>query len=179
MEWDDGRESGQSHLESLAMDAKATGGTGSPAYLAGLLLTGRRVVVVGGGNVAARRLPRLLEAGADVLLVAPDVQPAVAELASSGMLRWRRARFSPQDLDGAWYVMAATDDDSTNRLVAQTCEARRVFCVRCDDAAAGSSWTPATEHVGDLTVGVLGRRNPRLSSRVRDAVVAEIRRSGE
>ena len=161
------------------MEAADLGGRGSPAYLAGLLLRGRRVLVVGGGNVAARRLPRLLEAGADVLLVAPDVVPAVSEWASAGALRWRRARFSTQDLDGAWYAMAATDDDSTNRLVAQTCESRHIFCVRCDDAAAGSSWTPATEHVGDVTVGVLGRRNPRLSARVRDVVAAEIRRSGE
>ena len=60
------------------------------AYLLGLRLRGRQVLVVGGGAVAARRVPRLLAAGADVLLVSPSATPALEELASHGRIEWRR-----------------------------------------------------------------------------------------
>ncbi|HVL82849.1 MAG TPA: uroporphyrinogen-III C-methyltransferase [Pseudonocardia sp.] len=141
------------------------------AYLAGLRLAGRRVVVVGGGTVAQRRLHRLLAAGADVEVVAPQVTPAVEAMAAAGELRWTARPFACGDLDGAWYALACTDDPAVNATVAAEAERHRVFCVRADDAPAGTAVTPAVGTHDGLTVGVLAGRDPRRSAAVRTALV--------
>src|SRR5947199_305481 len=82
----------------------------SSLYPLGLRLAGRRVLVVGGGTVATRRVPALLDAGADVLLVAPSVTPALSALIDAGRVRWAPRKFEPSDVDGAWLVQAALDD---------------------------------------------------------------------
>ncbi|NYV77889.1 bifunctional precorrin-2 dehydrogenase/sirohydrochlorin ferrochelatase, partial [Streptomyces sp. UH6] len=74
-----------------------------PAYPVGLRLTGRRVVVLGGGQVAQRRLPALVAAGADVTLVSPSATPSVEAMADTGEIAWERRRYADGDLDGAWY----------------------------------------------------------------------------
>lgn len=153
---------------------EAPEGEGSPAYLAGLILRGRRVLVVGAGRVADRRVPKLLEAGAQVHLVSPTLSVQLRRRVEAGEVTWSEGPFAPKTLDGAWYALAATNDPQVNAEVAAACEERRIFCVRCDDARGGTSWTPATERLAGLTVGVLGQRNPGLSARVRDAVVAEL-----
>ena len=112
---------------------------GDQAYLAGLVLAGRRVVVVGGGTVAQRRLSGLLAAGADVEVVAPTVTPAVEGMATARELRWTARSYRDGDLDGAWYALAATDDPEVNAAVAAEAERGRVFCVRADDAPAGTA----------------------------------------
>jgi uroporphyrin-III C-methyltransferase/precorrin-2 dehydrogenase/sirohydrochlorin ferrochelatase len=140
-------------------------------YLVGLDLAGRRVVVVGGGGVAQRRLVGLLAAGADVEVVAPEVTPAVEAMAGARELRWSEREFRPGDLDGAWYAMACTDDPAVNAQVGAEAQERRVFCVRADDAPQGSAVTPAVGRHGGLTVGVLAGRNPRRSAAVRTALV--------
>ncbi len=73
-----------------------------PPYPVALRLAGRRVVVVGGGQVAQRRVPGLLAAGADVLLVSPRVTPAIEGLATAREVTWLARGFDPADLDGAW-----------------------------------------------------------------------------
>ncbi|WP_406289785.1 uroporphyrinogen-III C-methyltransferase [Embleya sp. NBC_00896] len=144
---------------------------GPPAYPAGLRLEGRRVVVVGAGTVAQRRLPALLDAGADVLVVAPEATPAVEGMATGGELRWTRRAYAPGDLDGAWYALAATDVAEVNEAVAADAEALRVFCVRCDDASHASAWTPASGRHDGLTVAVLAGGDPRRAAGVRDRIV--------
>ncbi|HEX2176861.1 MAG TPA: uroporphyrinogen-III C-methyltransferase [Nocardioidaceae bacterium] len=144
---------------------------GHPPYPAGLFLEGRRVVVVGGGNVAQRRVPGLLVSGADVLVVSPEVRPALEGMVRTGEIRWRRGRFEPADLDGAWYVIAAADDRAANDLVTREAEQRRIFCVRSDDAEQATAWTPAVGRHGDVTIAVLGNRTPRRSAALRDAVI--------
>ena len=146
-----------------------------PPYLSGLRLSGRRVVVVGGGQVAQRRVPALLAAGAVVEVVSPEVRPAIEGLAGAGELTWVRRRFEAADLDGAWYVLAATDDAAANAAVSEAAEERRVFCVRADDASEATAWTPATGRHAGVTVGVLGNREPRRSAAVRDEVVTALR----
>ncbi len=139
-------------------------------YLAGLRLAGRRVLVVGGGTVAQRRLPALLAAGAQVDLVAPEVTPAVEALASAGEIRWARRPYLDGDLDGAWYALALTDDPVVNAAVAAHAELARIFCVRADAGTAGTAVTPAVAEHGAVRVGVLGGSDPRRAAAVRDAV---------
>jgi uroporphyrin-III C-methyltransferase/precorrin-2 dehydrogenase/sirohydrochlorin ferrochelatase len=124
-------------------------------YPVGLRLEGRRVLVVGGGTVASRRVPALLEAGADVLLVAPHVTPALRALVDAGRIGWLPRRFHPSDVDGAWLVQAALDDPAAAAEVSAAAEASRVFCVRADDRHAATAWTPAVTRHGPVTVAVL------------------------
>jgi uroporphyrin-III C-methyltransferase/precorrin-2 dehydrogenase/sirohydrochlorin ferrochelatase len=142
-------------------------------YLAGLVLTGRRVVVVGGGHVAQRRVPALIASGGDVTVVSPEVTPAIEGLAGELTLVLRD--FTESDLDGAWYVVAATDDPDVNARVVAAAEQRHTFCVRADDALGGTAWTPAVGHHGSLTVGVLGNREPKKSAALRDDIVTALR----
>ena len=146
-----------------------------PAYPVGLRLTGRRVLVLGGGTVVQRRLPALLAAGADVRLVAPEVTPAVEAMAEAGELVWQRRGYRPGDLEGAWYALVATDDPAVNAAASAEAEERRVWCVRSDDAEAATAWTPATGRVDGVTVAVLTGRDPRRSAAVRDGVVEALR----
>jgi uroporphyrin-III C-methyltransferase / precorrin-2 dehydrogenase / sirohydrochlorin ferrochelatase len=142
-----------------------------PPYPAGLFLDGRRVVVVGGGHVAQRRVPGLLVSGADVLVVSPEVRPALEGMARGGEITWRKGRFENSDLVDAWYVIAATDDPAVNDRITQEAERLRIFCVRSDDARQATAWTPAVGRHGDVTIAVLGKRTPRRSAALRDAVV--------
>jgi uroporphyrin-III C-methyltransferase / precorrin-2 dehydrogenase / sirohydrochlorin ferrochelatase len=144
-------------------------------YLAGLDLTGRRVVVVGAGTVAQRRLPRLIAAGADVLLVAPEATPAVEAMAGEGELRWEVRGYADGDLDAAWYALACTSSPAVNAAVAAEAARRRVFCVRADDATGGSAVTAATAEHDGLLIGVLAGRRPRRSAAVRDALLEALR----
>jgi uroporphyrin-III C-methyltransferase/precorrin-2 dehydrogenase/sirohydrochlorin ferrochelatase len=146
-----------------------------PPYLLGLRLDGRRAVVIGGGRVAQRRVPALLAAGAEVVLVSPEVTPALEDLAAREELTWERRAYRAGDCDGAWLVEACTDDGKVNVAVAAEAEDRRIWCVRADDAQASAAWTPASGRVGETTVGVLGGGDPRRAAGVRDAVVDGLR----
>jgi uroporphyrin-III C-methyltransferase/precorrin-2 dehydrogenase/sirohydrochlorin ferrochelatase len=144
------------------------------AYLLGLRLRGRRVLVVGGGAVAARRVPRLLAAGADVALVSPAVTPALEELASHGRIDWRRRAYGEGDCAGAWLVIACTSVPEVNAAVSREAEANRTWCTRADDAAAATAWTPASGTAGDTSIGVISG-DPRHSAAIRDAVIGGLR----
>ncbi|WFE57630.1 uroporphyrinogen-III C-methyltransferase [Micromonospora sp. WMMD712] len=141
-------------------------------YPLGLRLAGRRVVVVGGGAVATRRVPALLDAGADVLLVSPELTPALRAHVDAGRLHWEPRRFAPDDLDGAWLVQAAVDDPVAAAAVSAAAAERRIFCVRADDRTAATAWTPAVTRHGPVTVAVLGGGDPRRAMTVRDAIRA-------
>jgi uroporphyrin-III C-methyltransferase/precorrin-2 dehydrogenase/sirohydrochlorin ferrochelatase len=145
-------------------------------YLAGLDLTGRRVVVIGGGVLAQRRLPALLAAGAEVRLVSPSLTPTVEGLSGTGGIHWEARDYQPGDLDGAWYALALTDDPQVNARVAADAAAQRTFCVRGDAGAAGSAVTPATGADGPVQVAVLGGGDPGRAVAVRDGMVEALRR---
>lgn len=145
-------------------------------YLSGLRLAGRRVVVVGGGAVATRRAGRLLDSGAELVVVSPQLTPELAQLAVQGRLRWVRRRYRRGDLAGCWYALAATDDVVANRAVSAEAEDARVFCVRADRADEASAWTPAAGEVEGVQVAVLADRNPREAARVRDLLVGWLER---
>jgi uroporphyrin-III C-methyltransferase/precorrin-2 dehydrogenase/sirohydrochlorin ferrochelatase len=141
-------------------------------YPVGLRLHGRRVVVVGGGRVAHRRVTGLLEAGAQVAVVSPEVTPALEGLVERSALEWLRRPYRDGDLAGAWYAVAATDDPAVNAAVATEAERTHTFCARADDRAASSVWTPAVGRQDDLVIGVHGGGDPQRAVGVRDAVLA-------
>ncbi|AJE86753.1 uroporphyrin-III methyltransferase [Streptomyces albus] len=146
-----------------------------PAYPVGLRLTGRRTVVLGGGQVAQRRLPALIAAGADILLVSPSATPSVEAMADSGELVWERRRYAEGDLEGAWYALIATSDKAANRTASAEAERGRIWCVRADDADAATALTPATGRSEGVTVAVLTTevhdRDPRRTAAIRDILV--------
>jgi uroporphyrin-III C-methyltransferase/precorrin-2 dehydrogenase/sirohydrochlorin ferrochelatase len=144
-------------------------------YLAGLDLAGRRVVVVGGGTVAQRRLPRLVSSGARVEVISPAVTPSVEAMATSGAITWHERPYADGDLADAWYVLCCTSSKPVNESVSAEAERRRIFCVRADDGAAGTAVTPATGNHDGLLVGVLAGGAFRRSATVRDGVLAALR----
>jgi uroporphyrin-III C-methyltransferase / precorrin-2 dehydrogenase / sirohydrochlorin ferrochelatase len=143
-------------------------------YLLGLRLQGRRVVVVGGGAVASRRIPALLDAGAEILLVSPEATASLEDLAAAGRIGWAAREYSPGDCAGAWLVCACTDAPAVNQAVAAAAEAQQTWCVRADDAEASGAWTPASGQAGDVRIGVLSG-DPRHSAGIRDAVLDGLR----
>lgn len=141
------------------------------AYLVGLRLAGKKVVVVGGGTVAQRRVPVLLSHGADVHVVTRAATPAVEALADQqpGITLVLRD-YRDGDLADAWYAIAATDDPDVNAAVVAEAERRRIFCVRADAARDGTAVTPASFDYEGLLVGVLASGEHRRSAAVRSAI---------
>jgi uroporphyrin-III C-methyltransferase / precorrin-2 dehydrogenase / sirohydrochlorin ferrochelatase len=137
------------------------------AYLVGLRLTGKKVVVVGGGTVAQRRLPLLIANGADVHVITRSATPAVEGM--SGITLTLR-EFRGGDLDDAWYAIAATDDPGVNAAVVAEAERMHIFCVRADVAREGTAVTPASFEYEGLSVGVLAGGEHRRSAAIRSAI---------
>ncbi|RUP28360.1 MAG: uroporphyrinogen-III C-methyltransferase [Mycolicibacterium sp.] len=153
--------------------------TSQHAYLVGLHLSGKKVVVVGAGSVAQRRLPLLIASGADVHVVAPAATPVVEALVDNPdgtRITLTMREFQNDDLDGAWYVLAATDDEAVNAAVAGEADRRRIFCVRADAGQEGSAVTPASFEYDGLTVGVLAGGEHRRSAALRTAIHEALQR---
>ena len=136
-------------------------------------LTGRLVVVVGAGPVAARKVTDLLAAGADVTVVAPRADPAVRAAADSARLRWRQRAYRVGDLAGAWLVVTATGVPEVDRRVVADAERDRIWTVDCTSAGTSPAWggmaVPAEDGVA---VAVSGGGDPRRAR----AVARDVRR---
>lgn len=150
------------------MNASVAGARETPLYPLSLRIDGRLTVVVGAGPVAVRRVAGLRAAGADVLVVAPDLSASLADLATRGLIRVRLGGYQISDLDGAWLVLACTDQPAVNATVAADAEQRRLWCVRADDASASAAWVPAVGRAGMVTVAVNAGRDPRRAATLRD-----------
>jgi len=129
-------------------------------------VTGRRVLVAGGGQVALRRVRALLAAGAVVHVVAPRVEPELADLP----VTIDRRPYRDSDLAGAWLVHAATGDPAVNAAIALAAERLRIWCSRADDASRSRAQAPAVTRHGDVTVAVTAGGDPRRSQRLRSAI---------
>jgi siroheme synthase-like protein len=144
-------------------------------YPVNLLVEGRRCVVVGGGRIAARKIEALLDAGADVRVVAVDLSPEVEVWRDEGRVAIAQRAFEPADLDDAWLVTTATDDPATNRAVADAAEARRVWCNAADDPANCTFTLMSVVRQGDLVVTIgTGGRSPALAAWLRRRIEAEL-----
>ncbi|WP_235186111.1 uroporphyrinogen-III C-methyltransferase [Microbacterium oleivorans] len=143
----------------------------------GLSITGRRVVFVGGGAVAARRVGRFLDEGALVTVVAPELGAAMRAHVDAGHVAWVARTAREADVADAWFVHAATAQASVDAAVAAWCESARVFCVNASDGAHGTARLTAETRSGDVIVGVASDAgvDPRRSARLRDAIGAALR----
>ncbi|QCG49698.1 siroheme synthase CysG [Aeromonas schubertii] len=131
------------------------------------------VLLVGGGEVAERKARLLLDAGACLTLVAPEVEPALAALAEEGALTWRAEPFAPVHLEGMWLVVAATDRREVNALVYQSANARRLFCNVVDDPKRSSFIMPSIIDRSPLMVAISsGGQAPVLARLLREKLEA-------
>jgi siroheme synthase-like protein len=122
-----------------------------PVFPVFLKLEGRRVLVVGAGPVAAGKLRPLLDAGARVTVVAPDVVPEISALANE--IEIVRRPFDPSDVEGVWYVVAAAPSD-VNRAVARAAEARGLFVNAVDDMENASAYLGAIVQRAGVTLAI-------------------------
>ena len=149
----------------MPTDADRGAGALFPAFLK---LAGRPVLVVGGGNLAAAKLPALAEAGAVVTVVAPEVRPEIAA-APVGV---HRRTFVPADLDGAWFVVAAATPE-VNEQVARAAEERRVFVNAVDDPRRASVYLGGVVRREGVTFAIsTDGQAPALAGLLREALEA-------
>jgi precorrin-2 dehydrogenase/sirohydrochlorin ferrochelatase len=134
-----------------------------------LRLAGRRCVVVGGGSVARRKIEGLIVGEADIVVVAPDVQPEIEDFAKAGTLLLERRAFQPSDLDDAVLAFAATNDRDVNQIVADAAFVRGVLVNVADDPAACDFTVPSVVHRGDVTLTAsTGGRSPAFARFLRE-----------
>jgi siroheme synthase-like protein len=144
-------------------------------YPANFIVAGRRCLVVGAGRIAARKIGGLLAADADVVVVAPDAGPAVAELVEAGRVEWHAREFRPEDLDDVWLAITATGVPAVDRAVYTEGQARRVWVNSADDPKNCAFTLMSVVRRGDIvvTIGTNGR-SPALATFLRDHVATEM-----
>lgn len=138
-------------------------------------LRGRRVLVVGGGTVARRKLEPLVAAGARVVVGAPWLDEVVGQLVDAGLVEHLPGNFATRWLDGAWLVVAATDDGAVNRAVAAAAEERRIWANVVDDLELSSYQSPARVERGPLQIAISsGGGAPMLARHLREKLETEL-----
>jgi precorrin-2 dehydrogenase / sirohydrochlorin ferrochelatase len=139
-----------------------------PFYIACLRLSGRRCVVVGGGDVGLEKVEGLLICDAAVTLVAPDAHDELQRLAAEGSIRWERRRYGTEDLDGALLVIAATADTEVNIAVHADAEARAMLVNVVDVPPLCSFILPAIVRSGPLAIAIsTAGASPALAKRMK------------
>jgi siroheme synthase-like protein len=135
-----------------------------------LRLRGKRVLVVGAGPVATTKLAALLEAGADIVVVAPEVSTQIRELAEAGEITLHVRPVEGRDVDDVWLVVAAAPP-AVNRVVHAWGEARRTFVLAVDDVASTDAFSPAVFSRGDVRIALSSEgRAPALVGLLREAL---------
>ncbi|QXB30627.1 siroheme synthase CysG [Aeromonas sp. FDAARGOS 1405] len=136
-------------------------------------LDNKPVLLVGGGEVAERKARLLLDAGAHLTVVAPELDPELAELAANGSIEWLAGEFAPQQLAGQWLVVAATDRREVNALVYQSANQARIFANVVDDPKRSSFIMPSIIDRSPLMVAISsGGKAPVLARLLREKLEA-------
>ncbi|MBL0552777.1 siroheme synthase CysG [Aeromonas caviae] len=136
-------------------------------------LDNKPVLLVGGGEVAERKARLLLDAGAQLTVVAPELDPELAELAANGSIEWLAGEFAPQQLTGKWLVVAATDRREVNALVYQSANQARIFANVADDPIRSSFIMPSIIDRSPLMVAISsGGKAPVLARLLREKLEA-------
>lgn len=138
-------------------------------YSISLDLNNKGCLVVGGGKVAERKVRSLLECGARVRVVSPEITPGLASLAGEGKILFREGRYRTSDLEGIFLVIGSTDQEAVNRQVADDCAARNLVVNIVDDPLKGNFFVPAVVRRGALTIAVsTGGKSPMLARKIRE-----------
>lgn len=146
------------------------GSNGRKMYPVMLQIANQPVVVVGGGNVAERKVVGLLEANAAVTVVSPTVTEALKELAAKEKIRWKEKLFSADDIDKAFLVIAATSDRHVNEAVAQAAKPYQLINI-ADDPERSNFYVPSVVRRGKLTISVsTDGASPTLAKQIRDEI---------
>jgi siroheme synthase-like protein len=136
-----------------------------------LRLEERRVLVVGAGAVAERKIEALIEARARVLVVAPQATARLRQLASEGRIDWVERAFEDADAEGGWLLVAATADAGVQQRVAAAGEARRVFVVAVDDPRHASAYSGAVVRRPPMTIAISSSgATPALTRLLREVI---------
>jgi len=139
-----------------------------PLFPAFLKLTNRRVLVVGGGAIAAQKIPGLLEAGARVHIVSPKLSPALVEWVRHHQIEWSPKPFEPSDLEGAFLVIAATSLRDLNASVSVEADRRNILCNSVDDIDHCHFYYGSIVQRGDLQIAISTTgKSPALAQRLR------------
>jgi precorrin-2 dehydrogenase/sirohydrochlorin ferrochelatase len=145
-----------------------------PFYIACLRLSGRRCLVVGGGEVGLEKVEGLLACDGRVTLVAPAAVDALRELAEEGSIRWERREYRSEDLDGAFLAIAATGDTDTNIRVFEDAERRAMLVNVVDVPPLCNFILPAIIRSGPLAIAIsTAGASPALAKRIRDEIAEE------
>ncbi|MGA9856439.1 MAG: bifunctional precorrin-2 dehydrogenase/sirohydrochlorin ferrochelatase [Solirubrobacteraceae bacterium] len=140
----------------------------TPFYIACLRLTGRRCLVVGGGDVGLEKVEGLLACDADVTLMAPEAHPVLQELAAEGSIRWERREYEPDALEGCLIAIAATDNSEVNIRVFDDAERRAMLVNVVDVPPLCNFILPAIVRTGPLAVAIsTAGASPALAKRMK------------
>ena len=146
----------------------------TPFYIACLKLSGRRCLVVGGGDVGLEKVEGLLACDGDVTLVAPEAIPQLTELAAEGSIAWERREYRPEDLEGTFMVIAATGDTEVNTGVYEAAERRAMLVNVVDVPPLCNFILPAIIRTGPLAIAIsTAGASPALAKRIRDEIAEE------
>ncbi len=143
-----------------------------PAFLD---VENKPVIVIGGGEVAARKVRLLLSAGADVTVIAPELGPTISEFEAAGRVRYANKRYEKSDIEGSWLVVSATGDAAVEEQVYADATAARIFCNAVDRQDNCSYITPAIVDRSPLVVAISsGGSAPVLARRIRARLEATL-----
>jgi siroheme synthase-like protein len=146
----------------------------TPFYIACLRLSGRRCLVVGGGEVGLEKVEGLLACDANVTLVSPEAVAPLRELAAEDSIRWERRNFRPTDLDGTLLVVAATGDTDVNIRIYEEAERRPVLVNVVDVPPLCNFILPAIFRSGPLAIAIsTAGASPALAKRIRSEIAEE------
>jgi siroheme synthase-like protein len=144
----------------------------TPFYIACLKLSGRRCLVIGGGEIGLEKVEGLLACDGQVTLIAPDVVPALRELSAEGSIAWeQRAYAGPDDLEGAFMVIASTNDTDVNIGVYHDAERRAMLVNVVDVPPLCNFILPAIVRTGPLAIAIsTAGASPALAKRMKREV---------
>jgi precorrin-2 dehydrogenase / sirohydrochlorin ferrochelatase len=146
----------------------------TPFYIACLKLRGRRCLVVGGGAIGLEKAEGLLACDGDVVVVAPEAGPELEALAAEGSIAWERRPYRPEDLEGAFLVIACTDDTDTNIAIYEDAERRAMLVNVVDVPPLCNFILPAIVRTGPLAIAIsTAGASPALAKRMK-AEVSEL-----
>ena len=134
-------------------------------------LRGRRCVIVGGGEIAERKIAGLLECGAVITMVSPQVTPGILAHTEAGDIRWEAREYADGDLEGAFLAIASTDDEDVNRAVHEEASREGIVLNVVDRTALCSFIAPAVVRRGEVTVALsTGGASPALARKLRETL---------